>query len=52
MKAIDWGHDLKWMFREDLCKKIAFEFKGEEESTLQRITEELSWQRDQHRLRA
>lgn len=30
----------------DFCTKVAFQLKDEEESTLQRIREELSWQRE------
>lgn len=52
MKKTDWGDDLKQVFREDLCKKVAFELKDEEELTLQRIRGKLSWQRGQHRQRA
>lgn len=42
IKDINWGHDLKQVFRQALCTK---------ESTLQRIREKLSWQRDQHEQR-
>ena len=50
-KEIDWGDDLKQVYRKDLSKKVAFKLK-DEEPALQRIRGELYRQKDQRGQRA